>query len=67
MVCAAHDAAAVPTSLGPVRVKIIEGPNGRRARPEFEDVRSIAQREGEPLAEIMTRIERDVADSLRGR
>ncbi len=57
----------VPTSLGPVRVKIIEGPNGRRARPEFEDVRSIAQREGEPLAEIMTRIERDVADSLHGR
>lgn len=50
------------TTFGPVRVKIVEGPGGKRARPEYEDVRGIAQREGKPLAEVMERVERDVAE-----
>ncbi len=54
------------TSLGPVRVKIVESPSGRRARPEYEDVRSIAQREGKPLAQVMARVERDVTELLGG-
>jgi uncharacterized protein (TIGR00299 family) protein len=52
------------TALGPVRVKIVESPAGRRARPEYEDVRGIAQREGKPLGEVMERVEREVAELL---
>lgn len=54
----------VVTAFGPVRVKIVEGPTGKRARPEYEDVRGIAQREGKPLAQVMERVERDVAGLL---
>ncbi len=54
----------IATALGPIRVKIVEGPGGRRARPEYEDVRGIAQREGKPLAEVMARVEQDVAELL---
>jgi pyridinium-3,5-bisthiocarboxylic acid mononucleotide nickel chelatase len=56
----------VTTGFGPVRVKIVESPSGRRARPEYEDVRSIAQREGKPLAQVMARIERDLTELLDG-
>ena len=52
------------TELGPVRVKIVDSPAGKRARPEFEDVRNIAQRERRPLAEVMARVEREVAELL---
>lgn len=52
------------TALGPVRVKIVESPAGKRARPEYEDVRGIAQREGKPLGEVMERVEREVAELL---
>ncbi len=55
------------TALGPVRVKIVETPGGLRARPEYEDVRGIALREGKPLADVMARVERDVAELLDGR
>jgi pyridinium-3,5-bisthiocarboxylic acid mononucleotide nickel chelatase len=54
----------IVTALGPIRVKIVEGPTGKRARPEYEDVRSIAQREGKPLADMMERVEREVAELL---
>jgi len=54
----------IATALGPVRVKIVEGPSGKRARPEYEDVRGIAQREGRPLGEVMERVEREVAELL---
>jgi uncharacterized protein (TIGR00299 family) protein len=57
----------VATAFGPVRVKIVEGPGGMRVRPEYEDVRGIAQREGKPLADVMTRIEREVSEHLDGR
>jgi uncharacterized protein (TIGR00299 family) protein len=56
--------ATVATALGPVRVKIVEGPAGKRARPEYEDVRGIAHREGKPLGEVMERVEREVAELL---
>jgi uncharacterized protein (DUF111 family) len=45
-------------------VKIVEGPTGKRARPEYEDVRGIALREGKPLGEVMERVEREVAELL---
>jgi len=57
----------VNTAFGPVRVKVVEGPGGRRARPEYDDVRGIAQREGKPLADVMLRVEREVAEHLDGR
>jgi uncharacterized protein (DUF111 family) len=55
------------TSLGPVRVKIVEASGAKRARPEYEDVRNIAASAGKPLAEVMARIERDVAELLNER
>jgi uncharacterized protein (TIGR00299 family) protein len=57
----------VSTAFGPVRVKIVEGPAGVRARPEYDDVRGIAQREGKPLADVMARVEREVLERLDGR
>ncbi len=50
----------VATSFGPVRVKVVESPVGRRAKPEYEDCRVIAEREGLPLLEVMRRIEAEV-------
>lgn len=52
------------TTVGSVRVKIVDGPGGRRARPEYDDVRAIAVREGKPLADIMATVEREVAELL---
>lgn len=60
----ARRSATMVTSLGSVRIKIVEAPGGTRARPEFEDCRAIAQREGLPLSEVMERLEREVAESL---
>lgn len=54
----------IATTIGSVRVKIVDGPGGRRGRPEYDDVRSIAQREGRPLSDVMARIEREVAELL---
>jgi uncharacterized protein (TIGR00299 family) protein len=50
----------VATSFGPVRVKVVESPAGLRAKPEYEDCRVIAEREGLPLLEVMRRIESEV-------
>lgn len=54
----------VETSLGSVRVKIVEAPSGKRARAEYEDCRSIAARTGMPLVDVMWQVERDVAEHL---
>jgi pyridinium-3,5-bisthiocarboxylic acid mononucleotide nickel chelatase len=54
----------VETSLGPVRVKIVERPSGRRARPEYEDVRAIARRDSVTLSDAMALVEREVAEWL---
>jgi len=58
--------ATIETTFGPVQVKIVEGPGGRRVRPEYEDLRRIADRAGKTLAEVMTRVEREVAESVDG-
>ena len=42
------------TPWGPVRVKIAEGPGIRREKPEFEDIRAIADRTGRTPAEILS-------------
>lgn len=55
---------SISTSLGSVRVKTVESPSGTRHRPEFEDCRAIAQREGLPLADVMQRIELEIAGTL---
>jgi uncharacterized protein (DUF111 family) len=46
------------TSDGSVRVKLIRTPSGLEARPEYRDGRAIAQRTGEPLRTVLTRLER---------
>jgi pyridinium-3,5-bisthiocarboxylic acid mononucleotide nickel chelatase len=56
----------IDTTFGPVQVKIVEGPGGKRVRPEYEDVRRIADREGKALTDVMARVEREVAESVDG-
>lgn len=46
------------TPDGPVRVKLVETPRGLEARPEYRDGRAIAERTGEPLRTVLTRLER---------
>lgn len=36
----------------PVRVKVIEGPDGPRVKPEYEDVAAVARRTGQPAHEV---------------
>jgi pyridinium-3,5-bisthiocarboxylic acid mononucleotide nickel chelatase len=52
-----------PTSLGPVRVKVIVD-NGRvvRVTPEFEECRRLAQERGLPLLEVYRLVEREVTE-----
>lgn len=40
------------TPGGPVRVKLLEGPDGVRAKPEYDDVRAAAGRSGRPAHEV---------------
>jgi pyridinium-3,5-bisthiocarboxylic acid mononucleotide nickel chelatase len=35
-----------------VRVKVLEGPDGPRAKPEFDDVAAVARRTGRPAHEV---------------
>ncbi len=35
-----------------VRVKVLEGPDGPRAKPEFDDVAAVARRTGRPVHEV---------------
>jgi pyridinium-3,5-bisthiocarboxylic acid mononucleotide nickel chelatase len=35
-----------------VRVKILEGPDGLRVKPEYEDVAAVARRTGQPAHEV---------------
>jgi uncharacterized protein (TIGR00299 family) protein len=60
-------AESVSTSLGHVRVKVIEAPSGTRARAEYDDCRAIAQRTGIPLADVMCTIDAEVAAWLAAR
>ncbi len=57
----------VMTSLGPVRVKIVQAPSGARARPEFDDCRAIAQRTGMALGDVMRAVDADVEAWMKQR
>ncbi len=46
----------VQSSFGPVVVKIIEGINGKRLVPEFEECRRIAESRGLPLREVQEKL-----------
>ena len=48
------------TSLGPVRVKRSEGWGVRRVKPEFDDVRAIAESSGLSAAQVIELIKRDL-------
>jgi uncharacterized protein (TIGR00299 family) protein len=53
----------VTTSLGPVRVKVSRFGSAERSKPEFEDVRRIAEARGEPAIEVMRQLERELDDA----
>jgi hypothetical protein len=48
---------SIDTEIGAFRVKITQTPAGPRARPEYEDVRAIARRDGAALIDVMRRAE----------
>jgi pyridinium-3,5-bisthiocarboxylic acid mononucleotide nickel chelatase len=51
----------VQTSLGPVRVKVVELFDGRQEkRPEFDDVRAIAARTAKPSRDILLILDREL-------
>jgi pyridinium-3,5-bisthiocarboxylic acid mononucleotide nickel chelatase len=58
---------SVSTSLGWVRVKVIEGPSSTRATAEYDDCKAIAQRTGMPLADVMRTVDVEVAQWLKAR
>ena len=47
----------IDTEFGPVRIKVARWADATRARPEFEDCRSIARRDGFALHEVLRRVE----------
>jgi len=57
----------ITTSLGPVRVKVVDAPSSTRARAEFEDCKAIAQRTGMSLADVMRVVEAEVGEWLAAR
>jgi hypothetical protein len=44
--------ASVATCYGPVHVKMLAGPDGMRAAPEYEDCRRVARKKGVPLRRV---------------
>jgi uncharacterized protein (TIGR00299 family) protein len=58
---------SVTTSLGQVRVKVIDAPSSTRARAEYDDCKAIAQRTGMPLTDVMRTVEVEVAEWLKAR
>jgi pyridinium-3,5-bisthiocarboxylic acid mononucleotide nickel chelatase len=51
----------VQSSVGPVRVKMIESLDGKtEKRPEFDDVQAIARRTGRPSREILLILDREL-------
>jgi uncharacterized protein (DUF111 family) len=57
----------IQTRFGPVRIKVVVSPSGTRARPEYEDCRAIAQRDGLSLNEVMRRLETEAAEWVAAR
>lgn len=57
---------AIKTDEGmEVRVKVLEGPDGPRIKPEFEDVRELARRTGRPAHSVADDIRQRAAQLLR--
>jgi len=54
----------VDSEMGSFRIKIAQTPAGPRARPEYDDVRAIAQRDGAALIDVVRRAERIADDWL---
>jgi hypothetical protein len=54
----------VESEMGSFRIKIAQTPAGPRARPEYDDIRAIAQRDGAALIDVMRRAERLADDWL---
>jgi len=53
----------VETSLGSIRVKTIERPDGvKERRPEFDDAKAIADRLGKPVLDVLRTLERELND-----
>ncbi len=57
---------------GSVRVKVLDGPGGPRAKPEYDDVAAAARRSGQPIHELARdlqnrALELVAADAPRGR
>jgi uncharacterized protein (DUF111 family) len=51
----------VDTTLGPIRVKVVERGDGMKdRRPEFDDIRAAAERLDRPIFEIMKILEREL-------
>jgi pyridinium-3,5-bisthiocarboxylic acid mononucleotide nickel chelatase len=49
------------TSLGPIRVKVVERPDGtKERRPEFDDAKAVAERLGRPVLEVIRLLEREL-------
>ncbi len=57
----ARSSETAQTSLGDVRVKVVHMPDGRHERrAEFEDVRKIAERTGQPTREILRTLDHEL-------
>ena len=53
--------ATYSTSFGDIRVKEVQLPNGSiEARPEFDDIRDIAQRTGLPCRDVLRKVESEL-------
>jgi uncharacterized protein (TIGR00299 family) protein len=48
----------------PVRVKILEGPDGPRVKPEYDDVAALARRTGQPAHEVARDLHNRALQSL---
>ncbi len=49
---------------GPVRVKVLEGPDGPRVKPEYEDVAAAARRSGRPAYELARDLEARALEAI---
>jgi uncharacterized protein (DUF111 family) len=58
---------SIDSEMGTFRVKIMQTPAGPRARPEYEDVRAIAHRDGAALIDVMRRAEQFADEWLLSR
>jgi uncharacterized protein (TIGR00299 family) protein len=47
---------------GSVRVKVLDGPDGPRAKPEYDDVVAAAQRSGQPMHELARHLQNRALD-----